>query len=317
LITIFSAPKPFNNEQIATIQFNAIQSWLNLGSGVEVLLMGNEPGLDEAAERMGVSLLSVHSRAPSGAPLVSELFRLARDAAQHAVLGYVNADIMLLDDFLPTVKSVADQFERFLLVGNRHDIDISEEMAFNDGWVDSLRRELENRARQHKPMGSDYFVFPKGQFTDIPEFVLGRAGWDNWMIYKGRYEQMPVIDASKAITAVHQNHDYSHLPGGVPHYRHPESMKNIQLAGGYESMFRLRDADWLFTAQGMREKSTVDWEWPRKIEADLIASFGTGFKARLTRMLFHPGDAAAYLREKFFGPDQPAQAGEEDIGSVN
>lgn len=299
------------------IQFNAIRSWLKLDAGVEVLLMGDEPGLDEAAERMGLGVLPVTLRSTSGAPLISELFQLARDRAQNAILAYVNADIILLDDFLPAVKTVAEQFERYLIVGNRYDIDMREELTFDATWVDALRREVEKSARRHKPMGSDYFVFPKGQFADIPEFVLGRAGWDNWMIYKGRHEGLPVIDASEAITAVHQSHDYSHLPGGAPHYRHPESMENIQLAGGYESMFRLRDADWEFTSQGICKKSPQDWEWPRKIEADLIAWFGSGFAARLTRMLFHPIDAFAYVRHKLFGSDQPAQAGEHDSGSLN
>jgi hypothetical protein len=31
---------------------------------------------------------------------------------------------------------------------------------------------------------------------------------------------------------VHQNHDYSHLPGAKPHYDHPETEVNTQLAGG-------------------------------------------------------------------------------------
>jgi hypothetical protein len=222
-----------------------------------------------------------------------------------------------MDDFLPAVRTVAEQFERYLIVGNRYDIDMREELTFDAKWGDALVREVEKSGRMHKPMGSDYFVFPIGQFADIPEFVLGRAGWDNWMIYEGRHEGLPVIDASEAITALHQNHDYGHLPGGAPHYRHPESMKNIQLAGGYESMFRLRDADWVLTDQGVRKKSSQDWEWPRKIEADLIASFGAGFVARMTRMLFHPQDAFAYLREKLFGSDQPAQAGEHDSGSFH
>ena len=42
LLTVFSAPKPFTNPHIALIQRNALQSWLNLGDGVEVLLVGDE-----------------------------------------------------------------------------------------------------------------------------------------------------------------------------------------------------------------------------------------------------------------------------------
>jgi hypothetical protein len=48
---------------------------------------------------------------------------------------------------------------------------------------------------------------------------------------------------------VHQNHDYSHLPGGKSHYEHPDTNENIRLAGGQanirytilDSTFRLVD----------------------------------------------------------------------------
>ena len=53
LITLFSAPKPFTNPHIATIQRNAIRSWTLLPD-VEVILFGEETGLAEAAKELGV-----------------------------------------------------------------------------------------------------------------------------------------------------------------------------------------------------------------------------------------------------------------------
>ena len=52
------------------------------------------------------------------------------------------------------------------------------------------------------------------------------------MIYKARQENWPVIDCTPSVMIVHQNHDYRHLPGGKPHYEHPETNENIRLAGG-------------------------------------------------------------------------------------
>ena len=48
-LTIFTSPKPFTDPHIATIQRNAIRSWQSLGEEVEVLLIGEEPGIAEAA----------------------------------------------------------------------------------------------------------------------------------------------------------------------------------------------------------------------------------------------------------------------------
>ena len=84
----------------------------------------------------------------------------------------------------------------------------------------------------HRPAGSDFFLFPHSTFHEIPNFTIGRAGWDNWMIYKARKEKWTVIDCTPSIMIVHQNHDYSHLPGGKPHYEHPDTNENIRLAGG-------------------------------------------------------------------------------------
>ena len=36
-LTIFSVPKPFTDPHINLIQRNAIQSWLNIGEGVDIL----------------------------------------------------------------------------------------------------------------------------------------------------------------------------------------------------------------------------------------------------------------------------------------
>jgi len=52
------------------------------------------------------------------------------------------------------------------------------------------------------------------------------------MIYKARSEKWSVIDCTPSVMIVHQNHDYSHLPGGKSHYEHPDTNENIRLAGG-------------------------------------------------------------------------------------
>jgi len=70
LITLFSAPKPFTNSHIAMIQRNAIKSWTLLPD-VEVILLGEEAGLAEAAKELGVKHISNVARNESGTPLDS------------------------------------------------------------------------------------------------------------------------------------------------------------------------------------------------------------------------------------------------------
>jgi hypothetical protein len=84
-LTIFSAPKPFTDPHIATIQRNAIASWTKLPD-VNVVLLGDEPGLPEAATDLGVTLIREIPRSESGAPLMDAMFRLTREIQPDSAL---------------------------------------------------------------------------------------------------------------------------------------------------------------------------------------------------------------------------------------
>ena len=245
LVTIFSAPKPFDREHIALIQRNAIRSWLALGERVEVVLIGDEPGLAEIAAELGVRHLPEVERSPQGTPLVSSIFARAAEASHAPYLCYINGDILLMGDFLQAVEAVAAHTRRdFLMVGRRWDADITEPLDFGKGWESRLRAFVRARGRQHSAFGIDYFVFPKGAYAEMPPFVVGRAGWDNWMIYHARKQGWKVIDASPDVLAVHQNHDYAHLPPGQHPYKTEESLHNVNLAGGRSRMFSIWEANY-------------------------------------------------------------------------
>lgn len=240
-ITLFSAPKPFTNPHIATIQRNAIRSWLNLGEQVQVVLIGSEAGLAETAAELGVCHLPDVKRNELGTPLVSSIFSLAREVSDSPVLAYVNGDILLLPDFVAAVRQVTSQLERFLLISQRWDLAVLQELDFSGNWQQLLKAELTRQGRLHPPAGSDLFVFPRSEFQNLPEFAIGRAGWDNWMIYAARKNDIPVVDATPSITVIHQDHDYSHLPEGKPHYDLQESQINMQLGGGHGTMYMILD----------------------------------------------------------------------------
>ena len=235
LVTLFSAPKPFTNPHIATIQCNAIKSWALLPD-VEVILLGEETGLAEAARELGVKHLPNVARNASGTPLISSMFQLARENSTSELLCIINADMILMPDFLEAAESCRSRFQRdgnkFVLLSQRWDLDITQSIEFTEGWQDRLSSIVHLQGSLHRPAGSDFFLFPKSCYIDIPNFTIGRAGWDNWMIYKARKEKWTVIDCTPSVMIVHQNHDYSHLPGGKPHYEHPDTNENIRLAGG-------------------------------------------------------------------------------------
>ena len=242
-LTVFSAPKAFTDPHINTIQRNSIQSWQQLGSDIEVVLVGEEDGLAAAAEDYGVKHLPDVSRNEWGTPLVSSIFQLVRDASSSPYLAYVNADILLMPDFVKITRQVASQQEYFLIVGQRWDLDVIHPMIFKPNWDQVLRDKTRTEGEMHRPAGSDYFIYPRTLFTGMPDFAIGRAGWDNWMIYMALENRLCVIDATPSLMIVHQNHDYSHLPGGVPHYDLEETKINAVLGGGFSNMYMTLDTN--------------------------------------------------------------------------
>jgi len=206
--------------------------------------VGEEEGLAETADSLGVQHLPDVKRNEWGTPLVSSIFELAREASNNPYMAYVNADVILLSDFLMMTKAMASQSERFLVVGQRWDLDLPHLVEFDVDWEHKLRESIRKRGSLHRPAGSDYFIFPRTQFLDMPDFAIGRAGWDNWMIYKALKNQWHVIDATPSLMVIHQDHDYSHLPGGVPHYDLEETRINASLGGGYGNMFMTLDSNY-------------------------------------------------------------------------
>lgn len=298
VLTIFTAPKPFTNPQIALIQRNAIRSWMNLGPDVEVLLLGEEDGLAEFAEEFGLRHIRDIARNAGGTPLVSDMFEKARQNSDSPLLACVNADILLMPDFLQAAQAAARQARRFLLVGQRWDLDVREPLDFSPGWPERLCQRAKNEGKLHRASGSDYFIFPRDCFRDMPAFAIGRAGWDNWMIYAGRRSGWPVVDATQSIMIVHQNHDYSHLPGGQPHYRHPETFENIRLAGGRRVIFELQDVNRRLV-DGRLERLPFAWRkfW-REVEIFPLVTLRSYALGQLFYAIFHPKKAYAELRRE-------------------
>jgi hypothetical protein len=291
LITIFTAPKPFTNPHISLIQRNAVLSWNHLGDDVNVVIIGDEPGMAEFANDTGIQHLPDVACNPLGTPLVSSIFSTARQYSTSPLMAYVNADILLTPQFLSSASQVYCNLKQFLIVGQRYDLDLQQPLEFSSGWDLRLLADVQTRGRFHPPAGSDYFIFPRTCFTDLPNFAIGRAGWDNWMIYHARCHQMPVVDASTSIPVIHQDHDYSHLPNGEPHYRLPESSENLRLAGGRRTAFTLMDADFYMDHDQLQRFPLYPRKLLREVEIFPLIKLHSWKIAQLFFTIFHPINA--------------------------
>ncbi len=240
-LTIFSAPKPFTDPHVNVIQRNAIQSWSRL-EDAEVILIGDESGIPEAARELGVKNVPEVRRDEKGVPLVSSVMQIGHELSSSPLLCYANGDMILMSDLLRAARSVSEQARDFLLVGRRWNLDVTGLLDFSGDWESRLRLDVAQRGQCFSPWGIDYFVFPRHLYTATPDFTIGRVAWDNWMIYHARTTFSLAVDASRDVLAVHQNHDYSHIPEKT--LRGTEAAKaNLAKAGGRRCIYNTLDTN--------------------------------------------------------------------------
>lgn len=252
MLTIFTIPKAFEGHN-GIIQRNAIESWLRLQPACEIILCADDPGVAEVAAEFGVKHLPNIARNEYGTPYLNSAFDQVKKIAKSPLLCYVNADVMLLSEILEGIKRI--QFSEFMMLGQRWDVDIREPWDFDrPDWETGLRRYAEESGVLHPITGIDYFVFSKvGPLGNLPPFAVGRPGWDNWFIYHARKLGFPVIDATKVVTVIHQNHDYIHVPNGTGiKARGPEGDRNYEIAGGRDHLFTLLDSTHIMTGKAIK-----------------------------------------------------------------
>jgi hypothetical protein len=283
-LTIFTSPKPFRNPHIDIIQRNAIQNWKALGPEVEVVMVGDEEGMAAVAAEYGVTHIQTVQANEFGTPYIKSIFDAARAASNSPYLCFANADMLFFPKLIEDIRRVSSQHERFLIVGQRWDMDITSPLDFSPGWEARLRSQMRQSGRLHPPVGSDYFVFHRSQYDQIPDFVIGRPSWDNWMIYHGLKQGWAVVDGTPDIEIIHQNHDYSHLPGGKPPYGGVEGNQNIahgKASTGQYYFYLLLDIDRQLQNGAIRRKPLT---WPRllrKLEVWIAPLEEKGFRYNL------------------------------------
>lgn len=254
MITLFASPKPFRG-RISIIQHNAITSWKLLRPKPEVILFGDEEGTAEVCRALDLKHVPQVARNEFGTPLTSDLFQRARQLAANDVLCYVNADIILMSDFLDALDRVARWRSRILMVGRRWDLSVEGPIDFSrSDWEGQLRSLALQQGKPRPAQYVDYFAFSRqADLGIVPPFAVGRPGWDNWVLWRASTLGVAVVDASRVVMAVHQNHDYSHHPQGEAGvYWGEEARRNRELMGSRRHFRTIDDTAYVLTPSRIR-----------------------------------------------------------------
>jgi hypothetical protein len=288
MLTLFSTPKPFVGH-INVIQRNALRSWQQVHPDVEILLFGDDAGAAEICAELGIRHVPAVRKNGHGTKYLASIYDQAQDLARHNLLCHVNCDILLLDDFPRAVERVASASQPFLMAGRRWDVDIREPLAFESLlWRNNVQKLAIQANRQRPSQWIDYFVFRKGLFhKQIPEFVIGRPGWDNWLLWYALHSGARLIDASAVVCAVHQNHDYGYHPEGEKGvWEGEEARENYALLEGHRKFRTLDNATHLLRPDGLHRNHGAWYIQAKRDAYDRISPAWFRF-LDLTRPLRH------------------------------
>ncbi|NLS98007.1 MAG: hypothetical protein GXX96_38215 [Planctomycetaceae bacterium] len=255
-LTFFAMPKAFCGH-VGCIQRNAIESWTRLQPRPQVLLFGDDDGVAETAGELGLQHTAAVGRNEYGTPLMDDMFRIAHQLATSRTLVYINSDIILLEDFSQAIARLDAAIPGpFLLIGRRTDVDVFDPLDFCCfDWPQRLSATVSRIGTLAPRVCKDYFVFRKPLFAEIPPFAIGRAAFDNWLVFHARQQGIPVIDGTRVIRAIHQNHDHRHVSGGRGHayLKGEEAKRNCELAGGMR-LIKGSTTTWVLTPRRLRRR---------------------------------------------------------------
>jgi hypothetical protein len=233
LITI---PKPYFGH-VAIIQENALRSWLCLIPRNKIILFGDNHTVSAMAEHYGVSCVSTIECNDNGTPYLSSIFAQScrlLNSAQFLV--YVNADCILDGDLLETLQALhryGYASRKFVASAQRCNIPLTTLMDFSAPDCGEKLGQLRTCGVIDSKNAMDIFICHPEVLENFPRFLVGRPGWDQWLVWYARTSGADVIDASSGFMVFHQSHDYTHVTGG---WREAclgeEATYNRQLAAG-------------------------------------------------------------------------------------
>jgi hypothetical protein len=248
-VTFFATPKPFAGH-IGIIQRNAISSWKQLPGDPEMILFGDETGVADICREMGLVHVPDVATNEFGTPLVSDIFDRAQALAQNSIVCFINADIVLTPRNVDAVERVSRWRDGFMVVGQRFELDVAAPLpaeADVAAWV----REVGGPAPASAgDLAIDWFAFPKGRMTGLPDFAVGRTGYDNWLLWRAATSGLALVDATAYAPVFHQRHDYAHGGSKLKVWQGPEAQRQRRMVGHWSHFYTIAHAAWMLTGTG-------------------------------------------------------------------
>ncbi len=149
-------------------------------------------------------------RLNSGVPVLKDMFQIVLKKYPSPFVGFANADNIFGPSLIQTLKEVGTNNESLvhsrmsLLVGRRKNI--PENKVPKTGSSSQFVDGVGSTVKLFHGYAQDYFIVSGRRglcWENIPDFVVGRVGYDNWLVVKAQRWNVSLIDATATINDVH------------------------------------------------------------------------------------------------------------------
>ncbi|KAK3611759.1 hypothetical protein CHS0354_014106 [Potamilus streckersoni] len=230
LFTSFKTDHVMDSDKVLVYN-NTLYNWQTLKPHVQLIFFTLEINVTDKVNFLDWNIVTLLNNSKTEIPIFKAMYVQANKLYNTSWYGYFNGDILLTEDILETldyVSSVSDNFPNasILIIGRRINVlNVTSEEVRN---VNGIKESARSRGSLYEIDAEDYFItnrlFPWAQ---IPEFVIGRAGYDNWIVGQARCDLGTiVIDATETLTAVHQT---TNKGGNKEGFAHSNKNYNFEL----------------------------------------------------------------------------------------
>jgi hypothetical protein len=185
--------------------------------------------LSETATKFGFDVHKIPRWNPSGLPYLKDMYYYAAKLNPgYHYYGYSNGDILYSAELISSLTAVAKEESHLnatMVIGRRTDLYVNGSLfKFRD-----IELQGKLRGKLHPSAGIDYFFIARNVFPwkCVPDLVIGRPGFDNFMVALAVQTGVSVVDATNTLVALHQ----TDLEGIGSGHRHPDNMVNRDVIG--------------------------------------------------------------------------------------
>ncbi|ELT91762.1 hypothetical protein CAPTEDRAFT_191652 [Capitella teleta] len=304
LLTMFTTFKPSEDRNI--IHGNVIKNWAAISDDVILYTSSDDVGGKRTmveAINYGWTVHAAPRTNPYNLPFVKDMFLDASALSQSEFVGYSNGDILFTANLRATLVAILHSVDprEVFIIGRRKNVLLRQRTLHLEDHVQMV---ADVEAEDYLDVAIDYFIFHQETsfpFGDLPDLVVGRSRYDNFLVSKASASGMMVVDASETITALHQTGtdgnlsghmgkgakwninilgSFNYLTGSLKAATHRTVFENgaIRITGnnGEKTKAKLTQKGWVpskFKVQNIFEKDATA-NWPTYVSVSIICRHG-------------------------------------------